>query len=208
MIRNIVFDMGQVMIRFDPAVFMDREGITDPADRKLIQNELFRSLEWAQMDSGVLTEETAEPLILARIPDRLKDHVRNLLYNWHLARDPVPGMEQLVKSLKNAGLRIYLLSNASKAQPHYWQKLPFSTLFDGTLISCDVGVVKPMPEIYKAFTAKFSLLPEECVFIDDAAANVAGAVACGWQGIVFHGDADQAERKLREMGLKFPGKDA
>ncbi len=199
MIRNIVFDMGQVMIRFDPAVFMDREGITDPADRKLIQNELFRSLEWAQMDSGVLTEETAEPLILARIPDRLKDHVRNLLYNWHLARDPVPGMEQLVKSLKNAGLRIYLLSNASKAQPHYWQKLPFSTLFDGTLISCDVGVVKPMPEIYKAFTAKFSLLPEECVFIDDAAANVAGAVACGWQGIVFHGDSKELAEKLKKM---------
>lgn len=199
MIRNIVFDMGQVMIRFDPAVFMDREGITDPADRKLIQNELFRSLEWAQMDSGVLTEETAEPLILARIPDRLKDHVRNLLYNWHLARDPVPGMEQLVKSLKNAGLRIYLLSNASKAQPHYWQKLPFSTLFDGTLISCDVGVVKPMPEIYKAFTAKFSLLPEECVFIDDAAANVAGAVACGWQGIVFHGDSEELAEKLKKM---------
>ena len=151
------------------------------------------------MDSGVLTEETAEPLILARIPDRLKDHVRNLLYNWHLARDPVPGMEQLVKSLKNAGLRIYLLSNASKAQPHYWQKLPFSTLFDGTLISCDVGVVKPMPEIYKAFTAKFSLLPEECVFIDDAAANVAGAVACGWQGIVFHGDSEELAEKLKKM---------
>ena len=81
MIRNIVFDMGQVIIRFDPAVFIDREGITDPTDRQLILNELFRSLEWAQMDSGVLTEETAEPLILARFPDRLKDHVRNLLYN-------------------------------------------------------------------------------------------------------------------------------
>ncbi|MER2056586.1 MAG: HAD-IA family hydrolase, partial [Clostridia bacterium] len=58
---------------------------------------------------------------------------------------------------------------------------------------------KPMPEIYKAFTAKFSLLPEECVFIDDAAANVAGAVACGWQGIVFHGDSEELAEKLKKI---------
>ena len=76
MIRNIVFDMGNVMIRFDPGYFITREGITDPADRKLVMNELFRSVEWAQMDSGVLTEETAEPLVLSRVPDRLKEHVR------------------------------------------------------------------------------------------------------------------------------------
>lgn len=199
MIRNIVFDMGQVMIRFDPAVFMDREGITDPADRKLILNELFRSLEWAQMDSGVLTEETAEPLILSRFPDRLKDSVRNLLFNWHFPRDPIPGMENLVRRLKEAGFGVYLLSNASKAQPNYWQKLPVSALFDGTLISCDVGAVKPMPEIYKAFIEKFGLFPEECVFIDDAAANVAGAVACGWHGIVFHGDSEELTAKLKKM---------
>ena len=47
MIRNIVFDMGNVMIRFDPGYFITREGITDPADRKLVMNELFRSVEWA-----------------------------------------------------------------------------------------------------------------------------------------------------------------
>ena len=203
MIRNIVFDMGNVVIRFDPPYFLDRAGIQDSEDRKLIMNELFRSLEWAQMDLGVLTEETAEPLILARIPDRLKDHVRNLLFNWHFPRDPIPGMEQLVRKLKDAGFGVYLLSNASKAQPRYWQKLPVSSLFDGTLISCDLGVVKPMPEIYEAFTSKFSLLPEECVFIDDAAANVAGAVACGWQGIVFHGDSDELAGKLKKM-LAFP----
>ena len=52
MIRNIVFDMGNVLIIFDPALFMTREGITDPEDRRIIMNELFLSLEWAQMDSS------------------------------------------------------------------------------------------------------------------------------------------------------------
>ncbi len=201
MIKNIVFDMGNVMIRFEPPFFMDREGITDPADRKLVMNELFRSLEWAQMDAGVLTEETAEPLILARIPDRLKPSVRHLLWSWSDARDGIPGMEDLVRRLKAAGYGIYLLSNASTAQHRYWPAVPASRFFDGKLISCDIGFVKPMREIYQAFTDRFGLLPEECVFIDDAAANVAGAVACGWQGIVFHGDSEELAGKLRALDV-------
>ena len=203
MLKNIVFDMGNVMIRFDPQYFITREGITAPEDRKLIMNELFLSLEWAQMDAGVLTEETAEPLILERFPDRLKDTVRRLLNNWSDPRDTIPGMESLVQRLKDAGYGIYLLSNASKAQHVYWPKVPVHRLFDGKLISCDVGYVKPMKEIYRIFTDTFGLLPEECVFIDDAANNVAGAVACGWQGIVFHGDAEELSRKLAALGVQI-----
>ena len=201
MIRNIVFDMGNVIIRFDPLFFIEREGVTDPQDRKLILNELFLSVEWAQMDEGVLTEDTAEPLILARFPDRLKEHVRSLLHNWSYPRDTIPGMESLVQRLKDKGYGIYLLSNASKAQHVYWPKIPVSRLFDGKLVSCDVRVVKPSHEIYRLFTDRFSLRPEECVFIDDATQNVAGAIACGWQGIVFHGDAGELERKLAALGV-------
>lgn len=205
MIRNIVFDMGQVMIRFDPEMFMDRAGIHDPEDRQLIRNELFRSVEWAQMDEGTLTEETAEITIMERIPERLKGTVRELLYNWAFPREQMPGMEDLVRRLKEAGYGIWLLSNASAMQPKYWQLVPVSRYFDGTLISCDVKVVKPSREIYRRFTEKFSLEPAECLFIDDAPANVAGAIACGWQGIVFHGDEADLERKLTARGVKIGG---
>ena len=205
MIRNIVFDMGQVMITFDPNHFMDRAGIEDPEDRKLILRELFQSVEWAQMDQGVLTEETAEPLILARIPERLKDAVKDLLWNWAFPREQIPGMEDLVSRLKTAGYGIWLLSNASMMQPLYWNKLPVSRLFDGTMISAEEKTVKPCPEIYRRFTERFSLQPEECLFIDDAPINVAGAIACGWKGIVFHGDADELEEKLLSAGVRFNG---
>ena len=203
MIRNIVFDMGNVVIRFDPVYFIDRAGITDPEDRKLVLNELFRSVEWAQMDAGDLTEETAEPLILPRFPERLRDTVRTLLYSWAYPRDMVPGMEDLIRRLKEAGYGIYLLSNASVAQHDYWPRFPVSRLFDGKLISCDVKVVKPCHRIYELFTEKFSLKPEECVFIDDSAANAAGAVACGWKGIAFHGSSEELEGKLRSLGVEF-----
>ena len=203
MIRNIVFDMGNVVIRFDPSFFLDRAGITDPDDRRLVMNELFRSVEWARMDAGSLTEETAEPLIMQRIPDRLKDTVRTLLYSWAYPRDMILGMEDLIRRLKDAGYGIYLLSNASVAQHEYWPRFPVSRLFDGKLISCDVKVVKPCHRIYELFTERFSLSPEECVFIDDSPANAAGAVDCGWQGIVFHGSSRELEEKLRSLGIVF-----
>ena len=206
MIRNIVFDMGQVMIRFDPEIFMDRAGIHDPDDRKQIRNELFRSVEWAQMDEGTLTEETAEPTIMARMPEKLRSAARELLYNWAFPREQIPGMEDLVRRLKEAGYGIWLLSNASAMQPKYWKNVPVSQYFDGTLISCDAKVVKPSREIYRMFTEKYSLKPEECLFIDDAPANVAGAIACGWQGIVFHGDAAELERKLVSSGINIRNK--
>ena len=205
MIRNIVFDMGQVVVRFDPKYFIEREGITDADDRKLIINELFLSVEWAQMDAGTLNEATAEPSILRRFPERLHEKVRHLLYNWAYPREMVPGMEDVVRQLKEAGYGIYLLSNASEAQHDYWPLIPVSKYFDGKLISCDVKVVKPCPEIYKLFTEKFSLKPEECLFIDDATANVAAAIACGWQGIVFHGDAEELKKKMAEKGIRAEG---
>ncbi len=155
------------------------------------------------MDSGILTEETAEPLIMKRIPDRLQPVVRNLLYNWAIPRAEIEGMPELVAALKKAGYGIYLLSNASAAQHRYWPLVPVSALFDGKMISCDVKIVKPTWEIYHLFTDRFALDPEECMFIDDAPANVAAAIACGWHGIVFHGNADELAQKLHNAGVTF-----
>ena len=203
MIRNIVFDMGNVLIRFDPLLFIEREGITDQEDRKIILDELFNSVEWAQMDRGILEEKTAEPFILKRFPERLHPAVCNLLYHWAIPGDEFYGMRELVAELKEAGYRLFLLSNASTAQHRYWPLFPVSRYFDGKLISCDVKVAKPMREIYQIFTDRFLLDPEECLFIDDAPANVAAAITCGWNGIVFHGDAVQLRLKMRQFGIRI-----
>ena len=203
MIRNIVFDMGKVLIDFNPDSFMDHAGITDPADRKIVRQELFSSIEWAQMDMGIATEDSIEPAVLSRVPEHLRERTRHLLHNWYISRRMIPGMEDMVRRLKEAGYGIYLLSNASVNQPVYWNQLPVSRYFDGVMISAFVKTVKPCPEIYRLFTGKFGLKEEECLFVDDAPINVAGAVACGWQGIVFYGDADQLETKMKDMGIRF-----
>ena len=199
----MVFDMGNVLVVFDPQQFMDNEGISDPEDRKLITRELFHNIEWAQMDLGVLTEETAEPLVIKRIPDRLKDQVKNLLHRWWAKRSTIEGMEALLEELKGNGYRIYLLSNASVSQHLYWPTFEMSKLFDGKLISCDLGIVKPNPEIYRRFTEKFGLNPEECLFVDDLPANVAAAISCGWKGIVFQGSAADLRQRMRLENIRI-----
>ena len=202
MIKNIVFDMGMVLIRFDRQVFLDHAGVTDPDDRELLLREVFLSLEWSRMDRGSLTDAEAAEIICRRVPERLHDAVWKLVTFWDRPILEVDGMCELVAELKANGYGIYLLSNASLRQHEYWPRIPASRYFDGTLVSADVKLVKPQPEIYLLLCQKFRLRPEECFFIDDATLNVEAAFRCGMQSAVFHGDAAEIRRKLADAGVR------
>ena len=109
---------------------------------------------------------------------------------------------RLIGELKSKGYGIYLLSNASYRQHEYWPRVPASRFFDGTLVSADVKLVKPQPEIYRLLCETFSLEPDECVFIDDAINNAEGAFLCGMHPIVFHDDVDELRARLRGEGVE------
>ncbi len=200
MIRNIVFDMGNVMIYFNKNLFLDRAGVTGE-DRRLLERIVFDSLEWARLDRGSLLEPEAERLMCSRLPERLHGYVREFVYDWDKPLYPVRGMAPLVRELKEKGYGIYLLSNAASRQHDYWPQIPGSECFDGTLISADVKLVKPQPEIYRLLCETFSLIPDECVFIDDAINNAEGAFLCGMHPIVFHDDISELRARLRERDV-------
>ena len=169
--KNIVFDMGNVLVRFDPELFMDRYSLTGE-DRKLIRNEVFRSVEWIMLDRGVIDEEIAEQRILPLLPERLHGAARGL-------------------------------SNAATRQPIYWARAEASKLMDGALISAEVKLLKPDPQIYRTFLHKFALRPEECVFIDDTPINVEGALYENMGGIVFNMDVPALAESLRTLGVEW-----
>ena len=200
MIKSILFDMGQVLIRFDQKYFIKRLGIED-VDLDLLLREVYRSVEWVQMDRGTLREEDAFRSISKRLPERLHDAAWKLICMWDRPILEVAGMYELVEELKGLGYGIYLLSNASVRQHDYWPRIPASRFFDGKLISADVHVIKPQPEIYRLCLEKFGLQAEECFFIDDAPANIEGALCCGIAGAVFHGDAKLLRSQLRTAGI-------
>ena len=203
MIKNIVFDMGNVLIYFNREIFLDRVGVTDPEDRKLLMREIYLSTEWARLDRGSLTPAGAEKLMCERLPERLHEKVTGLVSEWARPILPVPGMAELVRELKENGYNIYLLSNAACDQHVYWPEIPGHEYFDGTLISADVLHVKPEREIYEHLCLKFSLKPEECVFIDDSTVNAEGAFRCGIAPIVFHDDVGELREKLAALGVKL-----
>lgn len=202
MIKNIIFDMGNVLIHFDRAQFLDRLGVEE-ADRELLMREVFLSLEWVRMDRGSMNEQTAQESMCRRIPERLHWAVHELVSQWDQPILPVEGMEELIGELKAAGYGIYLLSNASVRQHDYWPRIAASRFFDGTLISADEGVVKPQPEIYRLMLERFQLKAEECFFIDDVAGNIEGAFYCGIPGAVFHNDVVRLRRELRAAGVSI-----
>ena len=107
----------------------------------------------------------------------------------------------LACDLKNAGYDLYLLSNAAARQHAYWHDVPGNQWFSGTFISADYRLLKPEAAIYQAFFEKFSLKPEECLFIDDTPANIEASENAGMRGIIFHGDAARLRRQLTELGI-------
>jgi len=200
MIKNIIFDMGNVLIAFERDMFLQRLGITGP-DAELLRRRVFHSVLWAKLDRGTLTDEEACEQICSTLPEHLRSAARTLVLHWNEPLCPIPGMYNLAEELHSNGYTLYLLSNASYRQHDYWPNIAASRFFTDTLISCDVKHIKPEPDIYALACEKFGIDKAEAVFIDDSITNCEGAVHWGLDAIVFHGDAQDLRRELRSRGV-------
>lgn len=205
MIRNIIFDMGNVLIHFRPEVYVGRLGVTEEEAHQLLR-QVFRSVEWVQMDHGLIDEEEAVRRVCRRLPGHLHEDVRRLVFEWDEPIMPVEGMYELTEELKQAGYGIYLLSNASVRHPRYWPKIPASRFFDGLVVSAEEGIMEPREEIYLLLCSRFGLDPGECFFIDDLPANVETARYVGMDGMVFGGSAAEARQELHRAGVRIQEK--
>lgn len=194
MIQNILFDMGGVLIRWDPVGFVHELGL-DEKSTALLLRHTYQNRLWAEMDWGRADEEDVYADACAHLPEELHPYARRLIYHWDKNTQPIAGMEELVRDLKLAGKKVCLLSNASHRQKDYWPDVPGHELFDGRVVSAEVGWVKPHREIFEIALEQCGLKKEETVFIDDMWQNVLGAMNAGLHGIVFDGDTD----RLREI---------
>lgn len=202
MIRNVVFDMGGVLIEFDREYFIRRLGVA-AEDERMLMNEVFRSLEWARLDRGTITEADAAAAMCGRLPQRLHAAVAELVYRWDEPIRPMEGMADLAKELKDGGYGVYLLSNATLRQRVYWPCIPASPFFDGTLISAEEKLVKPQPEIYRLLCDRFGLTPSECFMVDDMPQNIEGAFEAGMAGFVFNDDVPALRSALKAAGVSI-----
>lgn len=201
MYKNIIFDMGNVLIDFSPMQYVGKLNLNDKAEEEKIFKAAYLNFKSIYMDYGRMTEDEFVDHVVKGIGEKYRDKVRELIVNWHQYLTPIEGMEELVKELKEKGYKIYLLSNAGFNQHDYWEKIPASKYFDGKVVSCDVGEVKPFKEIYEALYKKFDIKPEESFFIDDLIINIFGANRTGMDGYVFTGDVNDLRAELKSRGI-------
>lgn len=199
-IRNIVFDMGQVLRYFTPVLYVEQQGVAEE-DRPLLLREIFQKVEWIQMDRGTLSIEEGIQIICNRLPEHLRSDAEAIITGWWKKPMPVPGMADLMRELKEMGYRLYMLSNANQYLHTYVKDISGSEYLDGKIVSADWGLLKPEREIFEKLTELYGLDLEECVFIDDSPVNVEGAIRAGLQGIVFHDDVSELRKELQLLGV-------
>ena len=187
MIRNMVFDIGNVLMDFRWQEYMRSLFGENEALIQTINQGIWHNGCWAAMDKGEMDGAATLRSAVAFAPQYEKE-IKLTLDRVALAFHKFGYAVPWVQELKGMGLNVYYLSNYSAfsiaANPDV---LDFIPCMDGGVFSFEVKAVKPEPEIYRCLCDKYGLKPEECLFTDDVPANVKGAQACGFQGIVFEG---------------------
>ncbi|MCF1473060.1 HAD family phosphatase [Agrobacterium vitis] len=183
-IRHIVFDIGKVLIHYDPNLPFSRI-IPDAKERQWFFDNVCTH-DWnIEQDRG-RTWADAEALLIAQYPDR-EAHIRAFRQHW---REMVPhaydGTVEIFNGLIDEGRDVTMLTNfAADTFTEAREMFPFLNRPRGVTVSGEVGLIKPNVAIYHRHATDFGLDPAHSIFIDDSLPNVVGAKAAGWQAVHF-----------------------
>lgn len=198
----VVFDIGNVLLTWNPEAYYDR------AIGRIARTRLFREVPLHEMnaaiDAGAPWQQT--------VKDTSEIHLRwrRDILSWHDDWDAMVGplMEEgvaLQRALRRAGVPVFALTNFGRETFARARTLyPALTEFDGGVVSGQVGVVKPDPEIYRILEERSGIPPERLFFIDDRPENIETAAARGWRTHLFEGAAGLGRRLVAE-GLLSEG---
>ena len=194
MFKNVIFDFGQVMIRFDGDIMT--APYAEGEDLAVVRDVVFDRKYFDALDLGELSDEEAKADFRHRLPQRLWETADTVYDNWIRNLPPIEGMAELVKDLKKAGIHVYLLSNISRYFSSHKEANPVLFEFEDWVFSAEVGLVKPDPAIFRHAVEKFGVVPEETLFVDDNAKNLEGAASVGLSTYLFDGNADRLRAAL------------
>ena len=201
MIKNIVFDIGNVLAGFIWEDFYHSFGYSDEIFEKLADATV-RSTFWNEMDRGKLTDEELLEGFIRNDPS-IEKELREVFQNVNGMIKRYDYAIPWIKELKERGFHVYVISNfAHKAHEECIDALDFLSEVDGGILSYQVQLIKPSPEIYRLLCSRYGLKAEECVFIDDLPKNVEAARKEGMQGIVFE-NLEQAKKALESVLISF-----
>jgi putative hydrolase of the HAD superfamily len=183
MIQNIIFDIGNVLVRWDPHAII-RNTFPPALDHEKIFHDFFKVPIWFALNRGELTLVEAslayqQQGYAAADVDAFVDQVFASLIE-------LPASIQTLEHFAQEGYRLFALTdNIKEILDHLYARYPFFGRFEGIISSSHVGCLKPDPKIYQYLLQKYQLRAEECFFIDDLEKNIQGAHAVGMQGAIL-----------------------
>lgn len=199
MIRNLIFDIGNVLMKYDPEGCI--YGTFERRTADCVYDALFHSGFWVELDRGVMPEEE----ILAGFIRSCPDMSEQITFQYENMGDfcsaysgTLPWLRRLKKDYKLYYLSNYSVPMRRRTGPMLDSFLP---LMDGGIFSCDVGKIKPDPAIYRMLSDRYRLDPAQCVFLDDSADNVRAAEALGMRAVLAGepaGTRKELDRLLEE----------
>ncbi|WP_154116258.1 HAD family hydrolase [Vibrio cincinnatiensis] len=200
-VKNIVFDIGNVVVRWAPLEII-RLTFGESCSAEDKAKSIFQSETWLSLNKGQLTENEAKAQYKETLG--LTDlECERLFYYVKQTQILIFGSVDLIKRCKSAGYNVLVLTdNVHEIVSHLKTAYPFWGLFDGAIVSAEVGLLKPQREIYLSLLTQYDLNAAETVFIDDMLYNVQGAESVGIKGIQFE-SAFQCEQALKSLGIQL-----
>lgn len=196
--QTIIFDLGGVLVDWNPEyVFLNEF----KGDRKKM-NWFFKNIctnEWnEQQDGGKLIYEATEERI--KLFPKYENLIKMYYGKWgNMLKGEINESVEILKKLKEMKFNLIALTNwSAETFPVALKRFDFLKLFSGIVVSGEIQMLKPFPEIYKYTLQKYNLNPRECIFIDDRPVNVMGGEKCGIDGIIF-----ETPKKLINSLKKF-----
>lgn len=197
MIKNVIFDVGKVLVEYDPDSYMERLGF-DLKTRQAVNQAMFQNPLWEESDRGKLsTEELLEKFIFN--DKEYKEEITKAYQTVGNTIELFPYSVAWIKELKQRGYRVYILSNyAEVTYEQTKEKMEFLPYVDGAVFSFQCKWIKPEREIYEELCRKYSIEPRESVFLDDRLDNIEQARNLGFFGIQFE-SYEQAVKELERI---------
>lgn len=200
MYKNILFDMGNVIMDFSPDYILSMY----TRDVKLInflKYKIIHTKAWAQSDKGELTEEGIYEETIKGLDEKYHSLAKEVIYSWYKYKTESMEMYELIKELKSRGYKLFLCSNAAESFHKYEDSIEAFKLLDAKIVSADIKAVKPDKEFFDYVLKTYDLKAEECFFIDDLAANIKGAYECGIDGYQYNGNAGLLRKFMERVGI-------
>lgn len=184
MLKNIIFDFGNVIMNYNPNEILNHYELS-PADHDLLRKTIFESKEWSEIDAGKIKEKKATEIFTDRVPDKLKSKVKQIMATWPENVDFYEPVFNYMEKLRQDGYKIYGLSNTGMQFANFVKNSEMGNYFDGYVFSAQEKLLKPDRRIYEKLIARYILKPEESLFIDDLKANTNAAKKLGMQAFTF-----------------------